>query len=152
MEKPADILELPQVGGPGANPDAGPRRGGNQGFRGRGGFGGAGNIGFSLFAAGDTDKDGFITGAEFSGTFAKWFTEWDPDNIGALSEERLAGGLRASLPQQGFAGFGGAGGGRGQGGGGGLGPGGFGGGGPQPQPLTPEQVGLIRAWIDQGAK
>ena len=36
-------------------------------------------------------------------------------------------------------------------------PGGFGGpGGPggfkMPQPLTPEQVGLVRAWIDQGAK
>ena len=32
---------------------------------------------------------------------------------------------------------------------GGPGPGGFG---PPPKPLTPEQVGLIRAWIDQGAK
>lgn len=33
-------------------------------------------------------------------------------------------------------------------------PGGPGGGGlgPQPKPLTPEQVSLIRAWIDQGAK
>ncbi len=28
-------------------------------------------------------------------------------------------------------------------------PGGFG---PPPKPLTPEQVGLVRAWIDQGAK
>jgi hypothetical protein len=37
----------------------------------------------------------------------------------------------------------------------GGGPGGPGGGprgGPPPKPLTPEQVGLIRAWIDQGAK
>ena len=42
---------------------------------------------------------------------------------------------------------GGAGGGRGPGGPGG--PGGFG---PPPKPLTAEQVGLIRAWIDQGAK
>ncbi|HAB15432.1 MAG TPA: hypothetical protein DCE44_03170 [Verrucomicrobiales bacterium] len=32
------------------------------------------------------------------------------------------------------------------------GPGGPGGGGPPPKPLTAEQVGLIRAWIDQGAK
>jgi hypothetical protein len=34
------------------------------------------------------------------------------------------------------------------------GPGGSGGrgpGGPPPRPLTPEQVGLVRAWIDQGA-
>ena len=32
------------------------------------------------------------------------------------------------------------------------GPGGKGGFGPPPKPLTAEQVGLIRAWIDQGAK
>jgi hypothetical protein len=31
-------------------------------------------------------------------------------------------------------------------------PGGPGGFGPPPKPLTPDQVGLIRAWIDQGAK
>lgn len=37
----------------------------------------------------------------------------------------------------------------GPGGPGGGGPGGFG---PPPKPLTPEQVGLVRAWIDQGAK
>jgi hypothetical protein len=32
------------------------------------------------------------------------------------------------------------------------GPGGPGGFGPPPKPLTPEQVALIRAWVDQGAK
>ncbi len=32
------------------------------------------------------------------------------------------------------------------------GPGGPRGFGPPPKPLTPEQVGLVRAWIDQGAK
>jgi hypothetical protein len=32
------------------------------------------------------------------------------------------------------------------------GPGGPGGFGPPPKPLTAEQVGLLRAWIDQGAK
>jgi hypothetical protein len=32
------------------------------------------------------------------------------------------------------------------------GPGGPGQKGPPPKPLTPEQVGLVRAWIDQGAK
>jgi hypothetical protein len=37
-------------------------------------------------------------------------------------------------------------------GGPGGGPGGPGRGGPPPAPLTAEQVGLIRAWIDQGAK
>ncbi len=30
--------------------------------------------------------------------------------------------------------------------------GGHGGMGPMPKPLTPEQVGLFRAWVDQGAK
>lgn len=43
---------------------------------------------------------------------------------------------------------GGASGGPGHGGGPG-GPGGFG---PPPKPLSPEQVGVLRAWIDQGAK
>lgn len=37
-------------------------------------------------------------------------------------------------------------------GGPGGGPGGRGGFGPPPPPLTAEQVGLLRAWIDQGAK
>lgn len=32
------------------------------------------------------------------------------------------------------------------------GPGGPGGFGPPPKPLTPEQISLVRAWIDQGAK
>jgi hypothetical protein len=43
-------------------------------------------------------------------------------------------------------------GGLGPGSGGPPGPGGRGGFGPPPKPLTAEQVGLIRAWIDQGAK
>ena len=59
------------------------------------------------------------------------------------------GGNRPGGPggRGGPGGPGGAGGGRGPGGPGG--PGGFG---PPPKPLTPEQVGLIRAWVDQGAK
>jgi len=39
-----------------------------------------------------------------------------------------------------------------QGGPGPGGPGGPGHSGPPPKPLTPAQVGLLRAWIDQGAK
>ena len=54
----------------------------------------------------------------------------------------------AMPPKRGPGGPGGPGGGRGPGG-----PGGPGGGfGPPPKPLTAEQVGLIRAWVDQGAK
>ena len=65
------------------------------------------------------------------------------------------GGNRPGGPGgRGPGGPGGAGGGRGPGGAGGPGggPGGPGGFGPPPKPLTPEQVGLIRAWVDQGAK
>ena len=39
-----------------------------------------------------------------------------------------------------------------QGGGGPGGPGGPGGFGPPPKPLTAEQVGIVRAWVDQGSK
>jgi hypothetical protein len=58
-----------------------------------------------------------------------------------------AGARPGGPPPGGFAGPGGPGGPKGPGG-----PGGRGFGGPPPNPLTPEQVGLIRAWIDQGAK
>ena len=51
------------------------------------------------------------------------------------------GGPRPGGPGPGPGGFGGPG-----------GPGGRGFGGPPPKPLTTEQVALIRAWIDQGAK
>jgi hypothetical protein len=63
----------------------------------------------------------------------------------------------AMPPKKGPGGGGPGGGGRGRGGpgggGGNGGPGGRpGGGGLAPKPLTPEQVGIVRAWIDQGAK
>jgi Ca2+-binding EF-hand superfamily protein len=105
-----------------------------------------------LFTAADRDKDGSVSRAELKTTFENWFAEWDSEKSGALTEENLSAGLRTALPQPaggGFGGFGGpGGGGRGQGGPGG----GPGGGGPPPKPLTAEQVGLVRAWIDQGAK
>lgn len=55
-------------------------------------------------------------------------------------------------PGGGGRGRGGTGGGGNGGPGGPGGPGGGGRGGPAPKPLTPEQVGIVRAWIDQGAK
>lgn len=99
-------------------------------------------MGPGLFTAADADKNGSVTRGEFTTTFEKWFVEWDAAKRGSLNEEQVADGLRAALPQGGFGGFGGG------------GPGGFGGGnaGPAPKPLTAVQVGLIRAWIDQGAK
>jgi hypothetical protein len=60
----------------------------------------------------------------------------------------------SAMPPQRGPGGGGGGGAPGGGGrrpGGPVGPGGGGGGNP-PKPLTAEQVGLLRAWIDQGAK
>jgi hypothetical protein len=61
-----------------------------------------------------------------------------------------------AMPPKRGPGHGGPGGGRPpggqQGGGGPGGPGGPGGFGPPPKPLTAEQVGLMRAWVDQGSK
>ena len=140
----ADALGLPQPP-PGERPPAGPP--GEQGGRGRGpggggGSGGPGSLAPGVFTAVDADKDGSLTRAELKGTFGKWFAEFDSDKSGSLNEESLYAGLREKLPQSAFGGGGGQG-----------GPGGFGGGqGPAPKPLTAEQIGLVRAWIDQGAK
>jgi hypothetical protein len=123
-----------------------------------------------FFDATDTHNDGSLTRPEFKGTFAKWFDQWDSQKHGSLSEADLRKGLDAVLPRPRFGGPG-QGGPRGPGGPGGFGgpgpegrgPGGPDGGprpdgpppgefGPPPKPLTAEQVSLVRAWIDQGAK
>jgi len=143
--KLGDVLKLPKGDGSAPTPNA--RPGGSPV-----GTGPTGSVGVGLFKAADADKDGVLTRDEFEGAFAKWFTQWDSEKTGALNEEKLYAGLRELLPQQGFAGRGPGGPGGGGGGGGGGGFGGGGGGGPAPKPLTAEQVGLVRAWIDQGAK
>lgn len=146
VEKLGEVLPMPQRGGGGGN--GGPGGGGGGG--GRGG-GPARFLGPGLFGATDTDKDGSLTLAEWKGTFSGWFSKWDADKAGALSEEQVRTGLTAALPAPQFGGRRGGGqGGGGQGGPGG--PGGGGGGGGQNKPLTAEEVGLVRAWIDQGAK
>jgi len=164
-EKLAEVLGLSDRGGGAAQR---PRRDENQSPGGGPGFAPTGSVGPGLFTAADSDKDGFLTGTEFKSSFEKWFSEWDNEKTGALNEEQLYAGLRTLLPQQNFGGFGGGPGGsggrggpggpagRGRGPTGAGGPGGFdffgGGQGPAPKPLTAEQVGLVRAWIDQGAK
>jgi hypothetical protein len=90
-------------------------------------------------------------------TVAKWLSEWDTNKTGSVDEDTVREKLNAMLPRPEFGGFGGPGGG-GPGGGGPRGPGNPGGrggpseSGPAPKPLTSEQVSLLRAWIDQGAK
>jgi hypothetical protein len=56
-------------------------------------------LGPVLFSATDTDKDGFLTKAEFKGAFDKWFDTWDTAKAGKLSQEDLRKGLETSLPR-----------------------------------------------------
>jgi len=72
-----------------------------------------------------------------------------PGGPGGPGAQGGSGGAGGGQPPQGGPGGPGGGGGGGGFGGGPGGPGGFG---PPPKPLTPEQVGVLRAWIDQGAK
>jgi len=150
----------PSGGGPGPDFIGGPGAGGGQrggGFPGNfgggpGGRGGGRSFAPGLFAALDADKDGSLTKTEIENTVAKWLSEWDTNKTGSVNEDTVREKLNAMLPRPEFAGFGGP------GGGGPRGPGNAGGrggppeSGPAPKPLTPKQVGLLRAWIDQGAK
>lgn len=126
-----------------------PQRGGGQGGQGGPGGGRGGGpgrfVGPGLFTAADTDKDGSLTATEWKGTFNSWFTKWDEAKAGVLGEEQVRDGLTAALPAPQFGGRGGRQGGQG-------GQGGPGGGGQQNKPLTAAEVGLVRAWVDQGAK
>lgn len=179
-ERFASVLPAPAQGqGPrGGGGQAGGRQGQGRGGPGGGGPGGGGFsparfVGPSLFTAADANKDDSLSRDEFKTTFATWFDKWDADKSSSLSEPEVRTGISAALPPPNFGG-GGPGGRGGPGGGGpggpggpgggpggggarggsgpnGGGPGGFGGG-QQSKPLTAEQVGLVRAWIDQGAK
>jgi hypothetical protein len=172
------VQHLGEVLPPPQGPQGGGQREGGRQGGGRGGFGPGRFIGPGFFTAADSNKDGSLTREEFKSTFETWFTDWDKENTGKLDEEKVRDGLNAALPRPNFGGQGGPagpggpgagpgpqggapggfgggpggpGGPGGQGGGPG-GPGGLGGFGPPPPPLTAEQVGLVRAWIDQGAK
>ncbi len=169
VERLGTVLPMPQR--PGSSGGA-PAGGGAPKGGGGGGFSPAAFIGPGLFVSVDLDKNGSLTRPELKAAFGKWFTEWDAEKVGALTEEQIRTGLNATMPRPNFGPAGGPGG--PGGGGGGFPPGGgqggqrppggqggkggqFGGGsgggfGGPPKALTADQVGLIRAWIDQGAK
>jgi hypothetical protein len=142
---PAENLSAPSGAGARRGPGSGPGPGRPDAGGPGGPGGGAAALGRGIFSAADGDKDGALTRAELKATFEKWFASFDTAKSGSLDNDSLYAGLRETLPGGVPGGFGG-------GGGGGFGfPGGRGGDSP-PKPLTAEQVGLVRAWIDQGAK
>ena len=102
----------------------------------------------------DKNKDGKLTKDELSERAQGMIARGDTNKDGALDKGELEA-MQKQFAQGGPGGrpggFGGPGGGQGGRPGGFGGPGGPGGG-PQAQPLTPQEVGLVRAWIDQGAK
>jgi hypothetical protein len=139
---------------PGGRLGGGQRGGGLPDFGGGGEgaqFGGGRGRSFApgLFAALDSDKDKSLTRAEISATFETWLKNWDAEKTGSLTEATLREKLNAALPRPEFGPFGTGEPGRTRGGGR---PEGSGPSAPAPKPLTPDQVALVRAWIDQGAK
>ncbi|HMJ92158.1 MAG TPA: CotH kinase family protein, partial [Candidatus Acidoferrum sp.] len=111
-----EIMPPPQGfgGPPGGGQFSGggaPPVGGGDATRGPGGRGGFG-MAAPLFTALDANKDSSITSAELKNTFNSWFTKWDTNKTGALSEDALRSGLTTLLP----AGPGGPGGGANRGG------------------------------------
>lgn len=134
------------------NRDAGPpgNRGPDAGGpRGSGGFGPMAFAARALFDAATDQKSGSTTSTQLQDGFARLFDHWDTDKSGSLTEQKLHDGLGAIAPAPQFGGDRQPPPGRGGGFGG---PGGPGGGGPPPKPLTTDQVAVLRAWIDQGAK
>ena len=69
------------------------------------GQGGRGGLSASLFTAVDANKDAAVTKDELKTAFDKWFTEWDSEKAGALTQEQVNLGLNAALPVPANAGF-----------------------------------------------
>ncbi|HMF59947.1 MAG TPA: ThuA domain-containing protein [Vicinamibacterales bacterium] len=69
------------------------------GRAGGGGGGRGGGVAPALFTAVDTNKDGSVSRAELKGSFDTWFTSWDTSRSGSLTQDQLAAGLTAAMPQ-----------------------------------------------------
>lgn len=69
------------------------------------GQGRRGGLSASLFTAVDANKDAAVTRDELKSAFDRWFTEWDSEKTGALSQEQVNIGLNAALPVPASAGF-----------------------------------------------
>jgi spore coat protein H len=54
-------------------------------------------LGSGLLEAFDTNKDGKLSHEEFTAGFAKWFSDWNSDKSGQLSEEQLRAGINRDL-------------------------------------------------------
>jgi hypothetical protein len=100
-----------------------------QGRGGRGGFSPIDFIGGDLFTSVDVDEDGLVAHADLQKRLGDWFTEWDAEKSGDLTEEQLTTGINETLTrlrEQNAGGAAQAGARRGRGGAGGPnGPGGF---------------------------
>lgn len=72
------------------------------GVRGQGGRGG---LPASLFTAVDANKDAAVTKDELKTAFDTWFTAWDSEKTGTLTQEQVNVGLNAALPVPANAGF-----------------------------------------------
>src|SRR3954447_9868237 len=66
---------------------------------GRGGGGGRGGAAPAVLAAADADSDGAVTRDELKAAFDKWFTAWDKSKTGSVSQDQIAAGLAAAMPQ-----------------------------------------------------
>jgi spore coat protein CotH len=89
--------EVLSEGGFGGPPGFGRRRGGPGGLGGPGGFDPGMVLARGVMDALDANKDGKISHDEFVAGFAKWFSNWNTDKSGALTEDQLREGINQDL-------------------------------------------------------